>query len=56
VQSRAFAGLANGTFVFALPGSHLGLPSPPGKRSSARNWMRAPDRATWPPCVPRLQE
>ena len=50
LQSRAFAGLANATFLFALPGSHRPA-APAGTGSSPRNWMHAPSPATSPTCA-----
>ena len=47
LQSRAFAGLANATFVFALPGSTSACRTA-WERSSARSSMRARRPATWP--------
>ena len=50
LQSRAFAGLANGTFLFALPGP-LRLAAPPGTGSSAPSSTPVPGPATSPRCV-----
>lgn len=44
VQSRALAGLANGTLVCCLPGS-TGLAARRGRVSLPSSWMRATDRA-----------
>jgi molybdenum cofactor biosynthesis protein B len=55
MQSRAFAGLANGTFVFCLPGSTSAC------RTAWEKLIRAQLDATTKPCnlaglVPRLRE
>ncbi len=39
LQSRAVAGVANKTLIFAMPGSTSACAVPHGKISSRRNWM-----------------
>ena len=51
----AFAGMANATFLFALP-VRPPPAGPPGSGSSAPSWTPAPSPATSPTCAPRLKE
>jgi molybdopterin adenylyltransferase len=46
IQSRAIAGVANGTYIFCVPGSSGACARPPGTRSSRRSSIGAPGPAT----------
>lgn len=46
LQSRAVAGVANGTYVFVCP-VHLVLVQQPGTKLSAHNWILEPGLVIW---------